>query len=455
MNVDGSGVVRLTNAIGSIGRPAWSPNGAKIAFDCEVETGNRDICSITIDGTGFLRLTTYPAADFGAAWSPDGSKIAFSTFAGGADVYVLAMMNPDGTGATLVGDFTMGSRPSWSPDGNQIVYSTAPYSWLGWYSIERINTDGTGYASIGSGFDAVWAPAIAAPPGPAAALSPPSLQFGTQSVGTTGSPQSIRLINYGSSELVFSIVASGDFAQANTCNGTVPPRAHYCTINVMFTPTAAGSRGGAVTITDNAPGSPRVVTLSGVGDLPPIASFTSNCIGLTCYFDGSGSADPDGWIVNRLFSFGDGSAGGDSHTYAVSGTYTVTLTVTDNAGGTGAQSTSVTVPAGSMHVGDLDGTKASQQNTWTATVTVTVEDSSHSRLANATVNGSWSGGGTSSCTTNASGQCAVSKSGIRRNTGSATFAVSGVTQALLPYNSTDNHDPDGDSSGTIITVMRP
>jgi hypothetical protein len=38
---------------------------------------------------------------------------------------------------------------------------------------------------------------------------------------------------------------------------------------------------------------------------------------------------------------------------------------------------------------------------------------------------------------------------------SVTFAVDGVAHSSLTYDATDNHDPDGDSDGTSITVSKP
>jgi hypothetical protein len=78
-----------------------------------------------------------------------------------------------------------------------------------------------------------------------------------------------------------------------------------------------------------------------------------------------------------------------------------------------------------------------------------------SPVANATVSGSWSNGGTGSCATSDGGQCTVSKSGILKKTGSTTFTVVTVTHTTLTYKAADNHDPDGDSNGTSITVSRP
>ena len=82
----------------------------------------------------------------------------------------------------------------------------------------------------------------------------------------------------------------------------------------------------------------------------PTASFTSACTNLACTFDGSGSSDADGSIVGYDWVFGDGSTAAGvqvSHTYAAAGTYSVSLTVTDDGGldGMTAQSVTVTAPA--------------------------------------------------------------------------------------------------------------
>ena len=76
---------------------------------------------------------------------------------------------------------------------------------------------------------------------------------------------------------------------------------------------------------------------SHASDQPPVASFTSSVSNLTIAFDGSGSSDPDGTVAGYAWDFGDGTTGTGataSHTYAVPGSYPVTLTVTDNAGAT-------------------------------------------------------------------------------------------------------------------------
>jgi len=77
----------------------------------------------------------------------------------------------------------------------------------------------------------------------------------------------------------------------------------------------------------------------------PNALFGSSCTGLNCNFMDM-STDSDGTIVSRSWNFGDGgssTATNPSHNYAVGGTYSVTLMVTDNDGGTDSESENVTV----------------------------------------------------------------------------------------------------------------
>ena len=78
----------------------------------------------------------------------------------------------------------------------------------------------------------------------------------------------------------------------------------------------------------------------------PIANFTSGCDGALCSFT-STSSDPDGTIVDWSWDFGDGTPAGTganpTHVYAASGTKAVTLTVTDNRGGTATKTVNVDV----------------------------------------------------------------------------------------------------------------
>jgi len=101
--------------------------------------------------------------------------------------------------------------------------------------------------------------------GPAVTLSPTSLTFPTQLVGTASTPQNVTLTNTGAAVLtITSIATTGDFSQTNNCGTSVAVNAS-CTISVTFTPTTINTRTGTVVVTDNAPASPQTVALTGIG----------------------------------------------------------------------------------------------------------------------------------------------------------------------------------------------
>jgi parallel beta-helix repeat protein len=104
---------------------------------------------------------------------------------------------------------------------------------------------------------------------PATPVSPTTLDFGTQAVGTTSVSQTVTLTNTSSeAAAVASITVSGDYVQSNDCpsgSATLDAGA-TCTITVAFAPTESGPREGMLTISmPDAPGSPYTVALSGQG----------------------------------------------------------------------------------------------------------------------------------------------------------------------------------------------
>jgi len=120
-------------------------------------------------------------------------------------------------------------------------------------------------------------------------LSPTSLSFSTEAVGTTSPAKTVTLTNVGTTLLTINGIAitgtnAGDFAQTHTCGSSLAAGAS-CTISFTFKPTASGTRTAALSVSDNAAGNPQKVTLSGIGTtakLSPISlSFGSVVVGTT------------------------------------------------------------------------------------------------------------------------------------------------------------------------------
>jgi hypothetical protein len=107
-----------------------------------------------------------------------------------------------------------------------------------------------------------------------------------------------------------------------------------------------------------------------------------------------------------------------------------------------------------MHIGDLDGTRSVSKRTWSAKVTITVHDALHKQVSGAVVSGNWSTGAAASCTTGTTGACTITASKIPTSANSVTFNVGNVTKTGSTYTFAVNHDPDNDSTGTLIIVSR-
>jgi hypothetical protein len=124
---------------------------------------------------------------------------------------------------------------------------------------------------------------------PPVSITPKSLTFVNQLVGTSSATQAITVKNNGAAATTITIAVSGDFNQANAC--PVSPAtlavAANCIVNVTFKPTATGVRNGAITITHNLVGSPQSVALSGTGVAPSVTlggnsiSFGNQNVGTT------------------------------------------------------------------------------------------------------------------------------------------------------------------------------
>jgi hypothetical protein len=104
---------------------------------------------------------------------------------------------------------------------------------------------------------------------PPAAVSPASLAFVPQGVGTSATQYVVLTNNLTTGlsigTITFSGADPGDFAQTNTCMRGLPTN-RSCTIAVTFTPTGTGTRTATMYIDDSANNSPQTVSLMGTGE---------------------------------------------------------------------------------------------------------------------------------------------------------------------------------------------
>ena len=140
------------------GQPEFSPDGRQVAF-ARAETDTRSaVFVINIDGTGVRRLTPWELGANMPHWSPDGRRIAFNSYPDAhpkgvsSNVYVV---NADGTGLHRITRLHGGKRNagmgSWSPDGRLIAFPQWTVEKDGpHFSLYVMNADGTGIRSLRS-----------------------------------------------------------------------------------------------------------------------------------------------------------------------------------------------------------------------------------------------------------------------------------------------------------------
>jgi Tol biopolymer transport system component len=139
MNVDGSGLRRVSNGLGRTTCGYFYAGGSRILFssthhvsaECPPEPDfsqgyvwpvpDFDIYAATADGGNLRKIAASPGYDAEATLSPDGSRIVFtSTRDGDLDIYT---MNVDGSDVRrLTSTLGYDGGPFYSPDGRHIVY---------------------------------------------------------------------------------------------------------------------------------------------------------------------------------------------------------------------------------------------------------------------------------------------------------------------------------------------
>ena len=177
------------------------------------------------------------------------TSIAASTNFGETNACPTTLASGTGTGSSCTVNVTFAPTATGALTGSVTVTYTSTGSATP--QTTTISLTGTGTAATGGTIS----------------ISPTALTFASQAVGTTSATQTVTVNNTGNTTVTFtSIAMSGDFAGATLAQcPSIAADAAPCTFQLSFKPTAAGTRTGAITLTDNATGSPQTVTLTGTG----------------------------------------------------------------------------------------------------------------------------------------------------------------------------------------------
>ena len=139
MNSDGTAPRQITEMEEGACQPAWSPDGARLAFIAPCG-GNQEtypgagIFITNWDGSETIPLPSAPGGDFDPAWSPDGSRIAFTSLRDYNRAQIYEIDLEDNSVRSLSANTVRDSQPAWSPEGLEIAFITTrrgPYQiWI-------------------------------------------------------------------------------------------------------------------------------------------------------------------------------------------------------------------------------------------------------------------------------------------------------------------------------------
>jgi hypothetical protein len=268
--------------------------------------------SVTITGTNFsgatvVKFAAFTAASFTVNSATSITAVSPSHEAGTVDVTVTA---PGGTSAISAADqFTYvaaptvtGVIPNRGPTGGGTSVTISGTSFTGATAVQFGGVAATSFTVNSTTSIAAVSPAqapgtvdltVTAPGGtsaisaadqftysaseqPSVMLSPTSLNFGNQNVGTLSDAQTVTVTNNGNAPLTITLVDligphATDFAIGlETCTaGPIAP-SDTCVVPVTFSPITPGPRSATLRITNNAAGSPHTAGLGGTGVGPAV-----------------------------------------------------------------------------------------------------------------------------------------------------------------------------------------
>jgi sugar lactone lactonase YvrE len=314
--------------------PAALPGGSSCTISISyapTKTGS-EVGKVTITDNAFTGTQLVTLAGFGTA-PVAGIAPATVTFQpqlvntiSGVQYVVLSNSGTgpltfSGTGITASGDFAQTNNC-----GAALVQQTSCQISVTFTPSASGARTGNLFVTDNAGTQSVSLTGTGASAAPSITISPESLVFPTEHLHSKSAAQSVVLTNGGGTAVSLSIAISGDFAKAGSCPTSLGA-GKSCTLNIAFTPTAAGTRTGTLTYTL----STGVVTVA---------------------LTGTGTSTLTGWLVSSPSSivFNNGYIVGDNPSQD--------LTITNTNG----------VPVGISHLALTGSTTFTQSNNCAATL---------------------------------------------------------------------------------------
>ena len=275
--------ILLGNGDGTFSAGALLSAGTKPAALVAGDFTNNGDLDLAVANAGSNNVSVFLGAGDGTFTAAAGSPVAVGTnpvaiaqgdFNRDGKLDLAVANNQAGTISILLGD----GKGGFAPAKSSPLAVSSPAAMV----VTDLNRDGdpdlavanpnTFTTIFGDGMGGFELPLvqIITPPAPAVNLSSATLDFGGVAVNSTSPAKTVTITNAGNGQLTFSaFTVSGEFAlnsSATTCSNSVPlSPGQTCAVGVTFTPQADGTITGDLTISDNAPGSPQTVTLTGMG----------------------------------------------------------------------------------------------------------------------------------------------------------------------------------------------
>jgi len=267
-----------------------------------------------------------------------------------------ASTDADGTIRSYAWDFGDGATATGAA-------ATHSYAAAGSYTVTLTVTDDRGGSTVAS--KPVAATAVPVPnQAPTASFTSAVADLAAQFDGTASRDADGTVSGY-----------AWTFGDGSTGTGSAPSHRYASAGTWTVTLTVTDDKGATGTTTST-------VTTTLPANVAPTAGFTASVTGKVVTVDGASSQDTDGSIAGYAWDFGDGTSAATgaqtTHTYAAAGTYTVTLTVTDDRNGTASTSRTVTIAGPALASDAFGRTVTSGWGTadlggaWTTTGTASV-----------------------------------------------------------------------------------